>query len=152
MPPTTTFQHGDDWIEAWDADDFAPWEALNWPAVRAMRYRQHKKDGTVIQAEWITNFSSAKLPTVSFFKRAKSRWEIENQGFNDAKNLYGMAHIQHHHPNSMLVNWLFLLVALMIERLYRLRYLHRGSHPILSAMQLKDKLWLYLRPARVDSS
>ena len=23
-----------------------------------------------------------------------------------AKNLYGMKHIQHHHPNSLLVNWL----------------------------------------------
>ncbi len=27
---------------------------------------------------------------------AKSRWEIENQGFNDAKNRYGFEHICHH--------------------------------------------------------
>ena len=54
MPPTIAFQHGVDWIEAWDADDFDPWAALDWPTVRAMRYRQHKKDGTVIQAEWLT--------------------------------------------------------------------------------------------------
>ena len=152
QPPTTTFQYGDDWIEAWDAEDFDPWEALKWTTVRAMRYRQHKKDGTVIQADWLTNFSIAKLATRSFFKLAKSRWEIENEGFNDAKNLYGMEHIQHHHPNSMLVNWIFILLALMIERLYRTRYLHRGPHPILTAMQLKDTLWLYLRPARADSS
>ena len=152
LAPTITFQHGDDRIEAWDAEDFAPWSTLDWPTVRVMRYRQHKKDGTLIQAEWLTNFSIARLPTASFFKRAKSRWEIENQGFNDAKNLYGMEHIQHHHPNSMLVNWLFLLMALIIERLYRIRYLHRGSHPRLTAMQLKDTLWLYLRPAHTDSS
>lgn len=151
LPPTITFQYGADWIEAWDADDFGPWSTLDWPTVRVLRYRQHKKDGTVIQADWLTNFSIAKLPTVSFFKRAKSRWEIENQGFNDAKNLYGMEHIQHHHPNSMVVNWLFLLMAIMIERLYRIRYLHRGTHPIITAMQLKDALWLNLRPARADS-
>ena len=40
----------------------------------------------------------------------------------------------------MLVNWLFLLLALMIERLYRNRYLHRGRHPILTARQRKDAL------------
>lgn len=152
QPPIDKFLFGKDHIEIWDAADFDPWEALNWTTVRVMRYRQYKKNGTIIQAEWITNFSTARLPARSFFKLAKSRWEIENQGFNDAKNLYGMEHIQHHHPNSMLVNWLFLLLALMIERLYRLRYLHRGSHPVLAAMQLKDLLWLSLRRAGADTS
>ena len=152
QPPTVTFQHGEDRIEAWDADDFDPWETLDWPTVRVLRYRQHKPDGSIVQADWLTDFSIARLGTRSFFKLAKSRWEIENQGFNDAKNLYGMEHIQHHHPNSMLVNWLFLLLALIVERLYRTRYLHRGDHPILSAMKLKDTLWLCLRPAHADTS
>jgi hypothetical protein len=152
QPPRETFQHGDDWIEIWDAEDFDPWATLDWISVRVMRYRQHKKDGTIIQADWLTNFSSAKLGSRSFFKFAKSRWEIENRGFNDSKNLYGMEHIQHHHPNSLVVNWLFLLLGLMIERLYRLRYLHRGAHPVLSSMQLKDMLWLHLGPARVNTS
>jgi hypothetical protein len=119
---------------------------------RVLRYRQHKPDGTVIQADWLTNFSLARLGTRSFFKFAKSRWEIENQGFNDGKNLYGMEHIQHHHPNSMLVNWLFLLLALVIERLCRNRYLHRGTHPVLTALQLKDTLCLHLRPAGANAS
>lgn len=151
-PPHASFQHDEDWIEVWDADDFDPWETLNWPSVRVLRYRQHKKDGTLIQADWLTDFSIAKLGTRTFFKLAKSRWEIENQGFNDGKNLYGMEHIQHHHPNSMLVNWLFLLLALITERLYRIRYLHRGTHPILTAMQLKDTLWLHLKPAHTNTS
>ena len=152
QPPTDTLLHGEDRIEVWDAADFDPWEALDWSTVRAMRYRQHKKNGTIIQAEWLTNFSIAKLPARSFFKLAKSRWEIENQGFNDAKNLYGMEPIQHHHSNRMLVNWLFLLLALIVERLYRIRYLHRGSHPVITAMQLKDTLWLSLRLDGADSS
>jgi len=152
QPPRAAFSHEDDWIEVWDADDFDPWETLEWPTVRVMRYRQHKKNGTVVQADWLTNFSAARLSTRTFFKLAKSRWEIENQGFNDSKNLYGIEHIQHHHPNSMLVNWLFLLLALIIERLYRIRYLHRGTHPSLTAMQLKDTLWLHLKPAGFDTS
>ncbi len=152
QPPKEAFLHGADWIEAWDAEDFDPWTTLNWPTVRVMRYRQHKPDGTIMEADWLTNFSMARLGTRSFFKLAKSRWEIENQGFNDAKNLYGAEHIQHHHPNSMLVNWLFLLLALMIERLYRIRYLHRGAHPRLTSMQLKDTLWLHLRVAGPNTS
>ena len=152
QPPMATFAYGEDWIEVWDADDFDSWETPEWTSVRVMRYRQHKKNGTIIQADWLINFSLAKLPTRSFFKLAKTRWEIENQGFNEAKNLYGMEHIQHHHPNSMLVNWLFILLALNIERLYRIRYLHRGSHPRLTAMQLKDTLWLNMRPAHDNTS
>jgi hypothetical protein len=152
QPPKEILQHGADWVEVWDADDFDPWSTLEWPTVRVLRYRQHKPNGSVVQADWLTNFPTARLSTRSFFKLAKSRWEIENQGFNDAKNLYGMEHIQHHHPNSLVVNWLFLLLALMIERLYRLRYLHRGVHPTLTSLQLKDTLWLNLRPAHANTS
>ena len=75
---------------------------------------------------------------------AKSRGEIENQGFNDGKNRYGMEHICHHEPNSVLIVWLLILLALVIERLYRRRYLHRGEHGIRSAMNLLDYLWLSL--------
>ena len=66
----------------------------------------------------------AKLGSLSFYRMAKSRWEIENQGFNDGKNRYGMEHICHHEPNSILIVWLLIVLAMVIERLYRLRYLH----------------------------
>lgn len=144
QPPHAVYQVGDDRVEVWDADDFDPWETLDWPTVRVLRYRQHKRDGTVVQAEWLTNFSIRKLGTLSFYRMAKSRWQIENQGFNDGKNRYGMEHICHHEPNSILIVWLLILLALVIERLYRLRYLHRGDHDIRSAMDLFTYLWLTL--------
>ena len=72
------------------------------------------------------------------------RWEIENQGYNDAKNRYGFEHICHHHANSVLISWLLSLLAMVIERLYRLRYLHRGNHPLRSAEQLCRLFWLSL--------
>ena len=34
---------------------------------------------------------------------AKSRWEIENEGFNEAKSRHGLEHICHHHANSLLI-------------------------------------------------
>jgi len=144
QPPQAVFLEGDDRVEVWDADDFDPWETLDWPTVRALRYRQHKRDGTVVQAEWLTNFSLSKLGSLSFYRMAKSRWEIENQGFNDGKNRYGMEHICHHQANSILIVWLLILLALVIERLYRLRFLHRGDHTIRSAMDLLTYLWLTL--------
>jgi hypothetical protein len=144
QPPHSVFQEGDDRVEVWDADDFEPWETLHWPTVRVLRYRQHKRNGAVVQAEWLTNFSIAKLGSLSFYRMAKSRWEIENQGFNDGKNRYGMEHICHHEPNSILIVWLLILLAMVIERLYRQRYLHRGDHGIRSAMDLVTFLWLTL--------
>lgn len=144
QPPQLSFQNGKDRVEIWDADDFDPWETLRWETVRVFMYRQHKPDGKIIEAFWLTNFKTGKVGSRSLFNIAKSRWEIENQGFNDAKNRYGMEHICHHHPNSMLIGWLLITLALTIERLYRLRYLHRGTHPVKTAIELLRLLWFNL--------
>ena len=142
--PASTHRDGKDRIEIWDAIDFAPWETLHWDRVRVIRYRQHKPDGSVIQAEWLTNLSVREVGSLSLYRIAKSRWEIENQGFNDAKNRYGMEHICHHQQNSILLVWLITFLAMMIERLYRVRYLHRGTHRRCTADQLCRFLWLSL--------
>lgn len=145
QPPHSISFYGADRVELWDADDFPPWATLRWERVRVLRYRQYKPDGTVIQAEWLTDFPRRQVGSFNLFRLAKNRWEIENQGFNDGKNRYGMEHICHHDPNSMLVNWLLIALSLVIERLYRLCYLHRGAHPVRSAIDLVNLLWLNLR-------
>jgi hypothetical protein len=43
-----------------------------------------------------------------------------------------------------LIVWLLILLAMLIERLYRVRYLHRGEHGIRSAADLWTLLWLTL--------
>jgi len=53
-----------------------------------------------------------------------------------------MEHICHPEPNSMRVVWLLILLAMVVERLYRMRYLHRGEHAIRSAADLCTYLWL----------
>jgi hypothetical protein len=139
---------GGDRIELWDAEDFDPWETLRWPTVRVLRYRQHKPDGTVIEAYWLTDFTRRQAGSRTVYAMAKSRWEIENQGFNDAKTRHGLEHICRHHANSLLVSWLLIIFALTIERLYRLRYLHRGSHHPLTAIAFVRRLRLSLGPPR----
>lgn len=153
QPPKLTFRHGADRVELWDAEDFDPWENLRWESVRVLFYRQQKPDGEVIEAFWLTNFSIQEVSSRVLYHRAKSRWEIENQGFNDAKNRHELEHICHHHPNSLLITWLLTCLALTVERLYRLRYLHRGSHPLRAAADFVYLLWLSLsQPTSVDTS
>jgi len=153
QPPTLRFQDGEDQVEVWDAEDFTPWETLQWKWVRVIRYRQRKPDGTVVEAYWLTNFPCSRVGARSLYRLAKSRWEIENQGFNDAKNRHGLEHLCHHEVNSILMGWLLNVFALTIERLYRLRFLHRGNHPIRSAIELVRALRLSLsHPAVLDTS
>ena len=153
QPPPTTFWDGPDRVEVWDADDFDPWETLRWETVRVIFYRQHPPQGNVIEAFWLTDFPTRRVSSRSLYRMAKSRWEIENQGFNDAKNRHGLQHICRHHANSLLVGWLLTLLALTIERLYRLRYLHRGTHRVRTAIELVRLLWLSLaRPSFTDTS
>ena len=151
--PTHVYRDGKDRVEIWDADDFDPWEALGWETVRAIRYRQYKPNGQVVEAEWLTDFPLRRVGSLSLYHMAKSRWEIENQGFNDAKNRYSFEHTCHHEKNSVLLNSLLTLFALTIERLYRIRYLHRGTHTVRSAEQLCRILWVSLsRPLAPNTS
>jgi hypothetical protein len=153
QPPHQVFRLGRDRVEIWDADDFDPWQTLRWETVRVVRYRQHKPDGTLCEAYWLTDFPRHRVSSRAIFRMAKSRWEIENQGFNDAKNRYGFEHICHHEAHSLLVVWLLTCLALTVERLYRVRYFHRGTHPILPAITLWQLLWLGLsHPAPDDTS
>ncbi len=142
--PDRTFHDGDDRVEIWDADDFDPWDTLRWETVRVIRYRQHKPDGTVVEAYWLTDWSKSEVGSQALYHMAKSRWEIENHGFNDGKNRYGLEHICHHHLNSLLINWLIIVLTLTLERLYRTRFLHRGIHRTLEAVTLVRLLWMSL--------
>ena len=152
-PPSQTFKHGTDFVEVWDAEDFEPWDSLNWTTVRVLRYRQHKPDGTVVEAYWLTDFRSDQVGSRALFLMAKSRWEIENQGFNEGKNHYGLEKMRHHHDNALLIGWLLSCLAMTIERLYRLRYLHRGLHRVYTPIALVRCLWLSLgRPPAADTS
>jgi len=151
--PQATFTEGQDRIEVWDAEDFDPWQALRWQTVRVLRYRQYKPTGKVIEAYWLTDFPTYLVGSRALYRMAKSRWAIENQGFNDAKTRYGLEHLCHHEPNSLLITWLLTALALTIERLYRLRYLHRGPHPVRAAIDLLRALRVSLGyPLRVDTS
>jgi hypothetical protein len=144
LPPSAVHQVDGDKVELWDADDFDAWKHLHWPAVRVLRYRQHRPDGSICEAYWLTDWSMHKVGSLSLYHMAKSRWEVENQAFNDSKTHHGLEHAAHHHPNSLLVNALLILLAIVLERLFRLRYLRRGTHRPRSAIDFVRTLRLSL--------
>ncbi len=75
-PPDLVFHGGTDRVEIWDADDFDPWEGLQWDTVRVIRYRQHHRNGEVVEAYWLTNFSPREVSSRCLYSMAKSRWQI----------------------------------------------------------------------------
>jgi hypothetical protein len=52
--------------------------SLRWPTVRVLRYRQHKPNGVVIEACWLTDLPLQRISSRLPYGLAKSRWEIEN--------------------------------------------------------------------------
>ena len=144
--PTDRFLYRGERVDLWDAEGVEASHTLPWPSVRVLRYQHTRRDGSLIEAYCYTTFSQRTVGSRALFRMRSSRWEIENQGFNDAKNRYGLEHIPHHEPNSILLHALLTCLALCIERLYRLRHLHRGPHAPPSAIELCRLLWLALRP------
>jgi hypothetical protein len=149
--PHGSFSYRGGRVEVWDAHDFEPWLGLRWSTVRVLRYRHYRSDGKVFEAYWLTNFF--QISSFALFHLCKSRWAIENQGFNDAKNRYGLEHVPHHQENALLINALLTFLAMGVERLYRLRYLRRGTHRPYTAIQFNRLLWISLgRPVAYDTS
>jgi hypothetical protein len=149
--PHGSFAYRGGRVEVWDAHDFEPWLGLCWPTVRVLRYRHYRSDGKVFEAYWLTNFF--QISSFALFHLCKSRWAIENQGFNDAKNRYGLEHVPHHQENALLINALLTFLAMCVERLYRLRYLRRGTHRPYTAIEFNRLLWISLgRPVAYDTS
>lgn len=104
--------------------------------MRVLRYRCQPPKGEFVDAYWLTNHSQHSISSRSLFRLAESRWQIENQGFNEAKTRHGLKHVCHHDANALFVGWLLLLLGLIIEKLYRHCFLHRRMHPRISAADL----------------
>ena len=63
-----------------------------------------------------------------------------------------MEHITHHYGNSLVVGRVIAMLALTVERLYRLRDFYRGTHTPLSAAGLVLRLWLGLNAVAANKT
>jgi hypothetical protein len=117
--------------EYWDAEGFQSWEQVNQP-VRVVMMKEttwvcrqltgeiEKKVSTWI---WATTLSCHRANTEVVAKLARSRWRIENQGFNELVNHWHADHVYKHDSTAILNFWLMSMIAYNLFRAFYLRNL-----------------------------
>ena len=68
---------------------------------------------------WITNIDLKKNNLVEMVAAGRSRWKIENEGFNNQKNgLYRIEHLNSKHSTAMKNHYLLVQIADILMQLY----------------------------------
>lgn len=79
---------------------------------------------------WATTLSAQKAGTKDVVDVGRSRWDIENRGFNEGATDYQIDHVYRHDLNAMVV---ILLLAMLAMNLFEVFY-RRNLKP-----QLRDR-------------
>lgn len=113
--------------DCWDLSGFTTWPQSG-GAVRVVRSleRMEKADeptalGSVSVSEWlwVTTLPVDQASTAAVVQMGHSRWDIENQGFNELANRWHADHVYRHEPTALLV---FLLLAMICLNLFVMFY------------------------------
>ncbi len=130
MEPTQT-QDGSRQRCTWDAEGFRSWPSLDRPVrvVRSLetttvrRQLDGQEETLVSDWMWVTTLSSFRVSTNAVVDLGHSRWDIENQGFNEAVNQWHSDHVYRHHPTAILAFWLLTMLVINVFRAFYLRNL-----------------------------
>lgn len=105
--------------EEWDIEGFTSWPQCPVP-VRVIRSREYKQVRRQLDQQiepltsewmWVTTLPKTTAPTAAAAHLGRSRWSIENKGFNETSNRWHGDHVYKHQPNAMLVFWLLTIIA-----------------------------------------
>lgn len=129
QPPQT--QHGRVRRRTWDAVGFRSWPSLDRPlrVVRSLETttvrRQLDKQEEFLASDWmwVTTLSSPRASTNAVVALGHSRWDIENQGFNESVNQWHSDHVYRHDPTAILAFWLLTMLVINVFRVFYLRNL-----------------------------
>jgi len=72
---------------------------------------------------WVTTLNNPPASTRTVVDLGHRRWAIENEGFNEAVNLWHMDHVYHHEPRSMEVMLLLAMIAYNLLHVFYARNL-----------------------------
>ena len=109
----------------WDLEGFT-WKDLE-ERVRVVRSEEttpikRQVTGEVEEKEstwfWVTTLHKAQAQTRVVVDFGHRRWAIENQGFNEAVNLWHFDHVYHHEPRAMEVMVLLGMLAYNLLRFF----------------------------------
>jgi hypothetical protein len=104
--------------QCWDLTDL-PWSDFD-GSVRVVRSVETTRvrrqlTGRTEEVEttwmWVTTLPPSRASTRTVVDLGHRRWAIENEGFNEAVNVWHMDHVYHHEPNAMLVMLLLAMIA-----------------------------------------
>jgi hypothetical protein len=129
QPPET--QHGRVRRLIWDAEGFRSWPSLDRPlrVVRSLETttvrRQLDKQEEPLASDWmwVTTLSGSRASSDAVVALGHSRWDIENQGFNESVNQWHSDHVYKHEPTAILAFWLLTMLVLNVFRAFFLRNL-----------------------------
>ena len=130
MEPTQT-QGGSRQRCTWDIEGFRSWPSLDRPlrVVRSLettsvrRQLDKQKEPQVSDWLWVTTLSGSRASTNAVVDLGHSRWDIENQGFNEAVNQWHSDHVYKHDPIAILAFWLLTMLVLNVFRAFYVRNL-----------------------------
>lgn len=119
------------WREIRQVGGFKPWADLDCE-VRVVRSRESRHvrrqlDGQSeeLLSEWLwaTTCTPQRAHAEAIVALGHARWEIENQGFNEAVNHWHADHVYKHSANALLNFWLMTMFASNLFRAFYYRHL-----------------------------
>lgn len=84
-------------------------------------YTEQQEDGEIktTKIQWITDIELMKNNLEEMISRARGRWKIENEGFNNQKNgIYDIEHLNSRNTTAMKNHYLLTQIADIIMQLY----------------------------------
>lgn len=84
-------------------------------------YTEQQEDGEIktTKFQWITDIELKKNNLEEMISRARGRWKIENEGFNNQKNgIYDIEHLNSRNTVAMKNHYLLTQIADIIMQLY----------------------------------
>ena len=119
MNPQTFSLHKTQY-ECWDIEGLTSWPQFKKSPVRVIASRETttvhrqlngKDEEKVSSWMWVTTLSKNKANTRTAVQMGHSRWEIENDGFNETSTYWHADHLYRHDPVALLNFWLITMMA-----------------------------------------
>jgi hypothetical protein len=111
----------------WDLEGFTSFPTVEAPlrvvkALETSRVKRHltgEMEENVARWMWATTISAQRATTKDVIDLGRSRWDIENRGFNEGASHYKIDHVYRHDLHAMLV---ILLLAMLAMNLFEVFY------------------------------
>jgi hypothetical protein len=145
--------------QCWDIEGFTSWPGVQVP-VRVVRSlesytvrRQIDRQSEPRQSDWfwVSTLSKGRASTRAVLELGHSRWDIENQGFNEMARRWHADHVYKHDPTAILAFWLMAMVALNVFLAFYRRNLkpaaRRAASMLHISRQVAAELYAGLSPA-----